>query len=49
MYLDHLSKHGSAESMPEVAFPELELGYTYSHGRSKCNIQYAVVLKIKDT
>ena len=49
MFLDHLSEYGSAAAMPEVAFPELELGYTYSQGRSKCNMQYAVVLKIKDT
>ena len=45
MFLNHLSKYGSAAAMPEVAFPELELDYTYSHGRSKCNMQYAVVLK----
>ena len=35
LFLDHLEEFGSAEAMPEVSLPWLELGYVYSQGRSK--------------
>ena len=35
LFLEHLEQFGSAEAMPEVSLPGLELGYVYSQGRSK--------------
>ena len=37
LFLDHLEQYGSAEAMPEVSMPGHELGYVFSHGRSKLN------------
>ena len=37
LFLDHIEQFGSAEAMPEVSLPGLELGFVYSQGRSKCN------------
>ena len=36
LFLNHIEQFGSAEAMPEVSLPGLELGYVYSQGRSKC-------------
>ena len=37
LFLDHIEQFGSAEAMPEVSLPGLELGFVYSQGRSKLN------------
>ena len=49
LFLDHIEQYGSAEAMPEVSMPGLELGFVYSQGRSKLNCVVAFSSCFKDT
>ena len=49
LFLDHMEQYGSAEAMPEVSLPGLELGFVYSQGRYKLNCAVTFSSCFKDT